>query len=139
VSDERKQTTAEQACFHIVRRVTSDPGFAWSMFATESLALAIKACAEFRGEPNDTALREEVEKNAACLRYKPEIVELREEVEKLREAMIDKPQLALKDNVSEQMFDAIAAVERLVQLAEWGHAVLTVENLKEALEGNRVC
>lgn len=125
-----KMSTSDSAVFHIVRRVSDSASFAWLMIGTESLALCIRAVAEYRGEP-EADVRKRVEANAASLRDEPEVVKLRKRVEQL-ERKLDKQ--SEEENEPDSVYiDSILAIEELIRLAECGHNVLTIDNLKDAM------
>lgn len=131
--DQKVMTKAEQAAFHIVRRVQSDSAFAWVMMGTESLALCMAAAAEYRGEPEEN-LREFVDKNAASRRETPEIVLLRERVKQL-EARLDGTLNERDDDKrwTDRQYRALRNVDELLHFAKLGVETPTAERLERAL------
>ncbi len=127
-----KQTLAEKAVFHIVRRVQSDVDFAWLMMGTESLALCFAAIADARGETEE-AVRQRIEANAATTRETPEIVTLRLQAVGLQRTETDAAVAADRDT------GLRCALQDLLWQSQCGADVLTVENLTALLEGRVPC
>jgi len=127
-------TTAYKAAVHILRRMTENADFAHLMIGTESFDLCVRAVAEYRDHPADD-IRREVEENAANRKQKPKVVRLQEENDRLN-AINDMTRDFNEYGVGdEHVYDVVEAVKDLVRLAELGQNVLTVENLKNALDG----
>lgn len=135
MSDENQpQSASEKAVFHILRRVSTDANFAWYMLGTEALRLCVLAAAEALGKPA-SEVREEVEQNAASNRDEPDVVGLRNIVDQL-ERLSDKEVAEIVEFDEEWQISRTEAVEELLRFAELGVEQLTVESLRNALEGS---
>lgn len=135
---EPRKNMAQEAVAHIIRRVRIDANFSWLMLGTESLAMRVKAHAERLGQP-EADVAAEVQQRAASNHNTPEVVALRSKVESLERKLA---RLSGDKTYSEEIvaqrdesIRSICRVEELVRTAEIMRETVTVDRLRDAIEG----
>ncbi len=138
-SEKREMTKAEQAVFHIYRRVQECPDFAWLMMGTESLLLCMQAIAQYRGE-TEAEIRAHINKNCATSRKEPEVLTLRAKVDALESRVArlcgERPYADPITQQHDEYFWQLQEVKDLMRRADIMGETLTVDQLRDAIEGH---
>lgn len=137
---EPRKSTAEEAVAHIVRRIQTDANFAWYMLGTECFAKCMAAMADCRGA-SEESIRQNVEKTAANRQQQPEVLTLRAKVESLQSQLA---RLTAGRTTHDARCDqrdgylvTLTRVRDLIRVAEIMGEALTVDQLRDAIEGHK--